>query len=72
MSLKRLREAYGVPAYRGAPVIYTDCQDVEHHGKITSSDGARLSIKHADDGKIRKHHPTWNIEYLDEARGDDK
>lgn len=70
MSLKQVREAYNVPAYRGAEVVYTDCLDVEHVGKITSSDGSKISIKYTEDGRIRKHHPTWNIEYVDEALGE--
>jgi hypothetical protein len=28
--------------------------------------------KYAEDGRIRKHHPTWNIKYMNEALGDDK
>jgi len=72
MSLKQLREAYNVPAYRGAEVIYIDRLGVEHAGKITSSDGSKISIKYTEDGSIRKHHPTWNIEYVNEALGDDK
>jgi hypothetical protein len=71
MSLKQLRETYNVPAYRGAKVIYTDCSDVEHIGHITSSNGSHISVKFGT-GKPRKHHPTWHIEYVDEALGDDK
>jgi hypothetical protein len=71
MSLKKLRDAYNVPAYRGTVVIYTDSQGIERIGRVTNSDGQYVHVKY-DDGLQRKHHPTHNLIYVNEELGDDK
>jgi hypothetical protein len=71
MSLKQLRDAYNVPAYRGAVVIYIDNMKIERIGRITSSDGQYVKVKY-DDGLIRKHHPIHSLIYVNEELGDDK
>lgn len=71
MSIKYIRDTYGVPAYRGARVAY-------HHGKIgidprfgtiVSTDGAYLRIRF--DGDKRTYpapfHPEWGLSYLSDA-----
>ena len=65
MSMKYIREAYRVPAYRG--------QRVRYLGNGTPREGRILSVKHAklrvacDDGVRLLLHPTWEVQYLDEA-----
>jgi len=66
MSLKWIRETYGVPAYRGRRVTYQ--KDENHspkHGRITSSYEHYVRIWF--DGDVKTHpaffHPTWQLTY---------
>jgi hypothetical protein len=62
MTLEYIRKAYGVPAYRGAKILFGGSNGgVEL--QITSAVGQYLRAKD-DDGRVYRLHPTWNIEYL--------
>ena len=62
MSLKYIRNAYGVPVKRGARVL-VDWYPPEpaRTGTITQSDGARIRIRLDGETQSRKAHPTWRI-----------
>jgi hypothetical protein len=78
MSMSWVRKSYGVPAKRGARVIYrgrgreefgTICSAIDGYLKIRL-DGVRL------DGatRSRRYHPTWMLEYVsggDSSHGDE-
>lgn len=70
MSLHYIRQAYGVPAFRGQRIRYTTPEGVVITGAITMANGSYISVKMdcwPKDGKRRENlrlHPTWNIEYL--------
>ena len=61
MSLKYIRDHYGVPAKRGGRVRYNG----RIEGAITGSVGALLRVRMDGDGFSLKYHPTWEMEYLD-------
>lgn len=71
MSLEYIRQTYGVPAYRGAKVKYTDCDGAAFFCTIKAAKSARLSVL-VDDrvpgyrGRLILH-PTWNVGYLTSA-----
>lgn len=70
MSMERIRKRYGVPAKRGARVRYTgEGKDKPELGTVTSAHGHHLRIRL--DGHKHTHifHPTWELEYLEAARG---
>lgn len=60
MSLRYIRDTYGVPARRGARARY----DGRVYGTITASCGARIHIRLDGDKFSLPFHPTWNLEYL--------
>jgi hypothetical protein len=63
--MRRIREAYGVPARRGGRVRYRNFgHPVE--GTITGSDRTQMWIYVRLDGhtKTQTFHPTWDLEYL--------
>ena len=68
MSLKYVRNTYGVPAQRGCRIRYTDEYGTVWNGRITSARGGRLHVL-VDDrvpgyrGRLILH-PTWHVEYL--------
>jgi len=70
VSLKYIRKAYGVPAYRGARIRYTDEQGAIFNGRITSAQSGRLRV--LVDDRVEGYrgrmilHPTWHVEYLAE------
>lgn len=61
MSLKYIRDHYGVPAKRGGRVRYNR----KLKGTIIGSDGACLRVLMDGDPFSMKYHPTWKMEYLD-------
>jgi hypothetical protein len=73
MTLKYIRDTYGVPAFRGARVEYRPDKAgyPPWQGVITSADGAYLRIRR--DGYDKTHpayfHPEWNLTYLDTKEG---
>ena len=66
MSLEIIRRTYGVPARRGARIVY-DGDAIERHGVITSASGTYLRVHFDDEPKLRRHtlHPTWHVKYLE-------
>lgn len=69
MSVAYVRDQYGVPAKRGARVVF-DGQP----GVITSCPGAYVRVRLDDHNHSVPAHPTWRMHYLDsdqhETRGD--
>lgn len=64
MSMKYIRDRYGVPAKRGARVRYSG-GDMPVEGTITSAaPGAHLRIRLDGDKGVCYFHPTWKLEYL--------
>jgi len=71
MSLEYIRRTYGVPAWRGMRVRYTDGAGVIWNGTITSAKGPHLRVL-VDDRVPRYRgrlilHPTDNLEYVQPA-----
>ena len=63
MSMKYIRNYYGVPAKRGGRVQYTGCGK-NKLGTITSANGARLNIRLDGVKHTMPFHPTWELKYL--------
>ena len=60
-----VRRNYGVPAYRGAEILYTGYRR-PITGRIISSTGSHLFIRRDDNGRrFGPLHPTWCIDYGD-------
>jgi hypothetical protein len=64
MSMKYIRDHYGVPAKRGGRVRFTGGSNGPITGTITSSHGPHLRILFDGDKHSLPVHPTWEIEYL--------
>ena len=65
MSLKYIRECYGVPAYKGQKIIYTG-RGSPIEGTIRGGRGGSLRVQFGDDpSKVWLQHPTWNVEYVE-------
>ena len=66
MSMKFVRQRYGVPAKRGGRIRYRprlDRPSIE--GTILSAD-SRIRVRlDTPDGRRVILHPTWRVEYLD-------
>jgi hypothetical protein len=68
MSIKYIRETYGVPAKIGGRIKYTDEHGTKFFCTIKSARDSYLSVL-VDDrvpnyrGRL-KLHPTYNVEYL--------
>jgi hypothetical protein len=62
MSMKSIRDRYGVPAYRGARIEYEG-----RPGIITASSGQhlRLCLDDSHGASTGPYHPLWHIDYLD-------
>ena len=56
MSMKYIRDHYGVPARRGVEISFQGAK-----GVIVASQGCYLRVKFPDG--IKTLHPTWNVEY---------
>lgn len=67
MSMTWVRKRYGVPAKRGGRVRYTGCGKDEL-GTIRSARGGRLWIELDGIKHPMPFHPTWKLQYLDEAQ----
>ena len=70
MSLDYIRRCYGVPAYRGTPILYTG-GEAPRRGTIVGA-GSALRVRWDDDPSRRRAilHPTWEVQYLPETPGD--
>jgi len=68
MSLKYIRQTYGVTEKRGGRIRFTDQNNGVWNGVIKSAKGARIRV--LVDGRIPGYggrlilHPTWTVEYL--------
>lgn len=68
MSMKHIRDYYGVPAFEGKRVRYTDEAGNSKEGTIVRSNHQYLEIDFPCDrlqGSNSLYHPTYNLEYLD-------
>lgn len=70
MSMKYIRDTYGVPAKRGGRVEFTGSA-LPIMGTITGSKGARLRIRLDGATVSLNYHPTWELKYLDSAEAND-
>jgi hypothetical protein len=57
--MKSIRDYYGVPAKRGAYILFRDDLCV-----ITGSSGAYLRARGIFNYRKYLLHPTWNVEYI--------
>jgi hypothetical protein len=64
MSMMRIRECYGVPAYRGARIRFQGREGVITG---TSRTAMHLRARLSGDKRTVLLHPTWEIEYLPAA-----
>ncbi len=62
MSLRYIRNFYGVKAFRGRPILFQG-----KRMKIISSVGPYLKVKD-EEGKMHTLHPTWEVSYLEEGK----
>lgn len=67
MSLKSIRDRYGVPATLGARISFDHGNGVISYGKIKSSLGNRIRVKFEGEKDTRILHPVWNVKYIDEV-----
>jgi hypothetical protein len=69
MSLKYIRDTYGVPAKRGARIEFLandQRREVRWRGTIRSARYGWLRVQFDATPSVRSlMHPTWNIRYLD-------
>ena len=63
MSMKYIRDYYGVPAKRGGIIEYTGGKSPVR-GVITGADGAWLRIRLEGENWSRRFNPAWKISYL--------
>lgn len=68
MSLKSIRNAYGVQAKRGARISFDHGNGVISYGKIKSSVNNRIRVKFEGEKNTRILHPVWNVKYIDEVQ----
>lgn len=64
MSMKQIRDQYGVPARRGGRVIYNSAAG-PRPGTITGASGPHIRIRLDGDAVSMPFHPTWKLEYLE-------
>lgn len=65
MSMKYIRDRYGVPAKRGARIRFTDSNGVQWIGRVKSAPGHRIHVAFPEFPRgTAILHPTWNVEYL--------
>ena len=63
MSLDYIRNAYGVPAYRGARIKYRG-NSVPQLGTVRGAEDAHIIVLLDGEKRPRRFHPVWRIEYL--------
>ena len=66
MSIKYIRENYGVPAKIGTKIKFTPHNDESkmREGVIVGSKDSYLKVKFGKEKEITILHPTWALEYL--------
>lgn len=64
MSMKYIRDYYGVPAKRGAAIIYTGNGE-RVAGRIIGSISGHLRARLVGVEYTVILHPTWKVEYLE-------
>jgi len=68
MSMKYIRDHYGVPAKRGMRICFSGGQDGQgRHGTIVGAMRQYLRVRFdLYPTVVRNLHPTWEVEYLTE------
>lgn len=63
MSLARIARHYGVPARRGAPVLFEG-----KRGRVVGAlnDDEHVLVRLAGEDEARPYHPTWHMVWLEE------
>lgn len=65
MGMQDIRDAYGVPAKRGARVKFTgNPHKNPSFGTITGTRGQYLRVRMDGDDRTGTYHPKWEMEYL--------
>lgn len=64
MSMKYIRDYYGVPAKRGGRVRFAGGDNGPTTGTIASSRGSALCVVFDGNSRSSLVHPTWELEYL--------
>ena len=71
MSLKYIRDAYGVPAKRGARIKFSgDPFKPDRRGIIVGASQQYVRVRMDDEKRIWTLHPTWKIEYIGVAEAE--
>ena len=65
--MKYIRDYYGVPAKRGARIRYTGSPE-PISGTVVAARDARLHVRLDGIKHIARLHPTWEVEYLEDAK----
>ena len=58
MSMKYIRDTYGVNAFRGAPIVFDG-----KPGRIVCAKGQYLRVMIDGERQSRLVHPTWHMHY---------
>lgn len=64
MSMEQIRKTRGVPAKRGGRIYY---RYQSRFGTIVSTLHGYLKIRLDGDRHAHAYHPTWKLDYLDDA-----
>lgn len=64
MSMKHIRDCYGVPAKRGMEVEYMPLDGVAMRGIIVRARCGRLIIRLCGDKKPMSFHPAYRLNYI--------
>ena len=67
MSLKYIRDRYGVPATVGQRVVYSGSTDgIPRHGTIVGARGPYLVVEMDESEFANYYHSTWMMQYVKE------
>ena len=65
MSMKYIRDTYGVPAKRGMEITFRKCEHVTlNRGWIVGSRGQYLRVRLRGNLGVFNIHPTWMVNYI--------
>ena len=61
--MEYIRATYGVPARRGARVVYTGDPKGPRRGTIVGTSGPHIRVRLDGGDRAGKYHPTWEMTY---------
>lgn len=64
MSIRQIRDSYGVPAKRGGRIEFLDTNGHCWTGVIRSARDCRIRVQLDGLKRVSTLHPTWNVRYL--------